>query len=97
VKREPLGTARGADRRTLRTARSVPFEQVAEEVAARADMPEPYKVRILLAFVRALSKPQALAIRGIDDVDRLAVTNPEACERLLRSYWILLGARRRAA
>jgi|HubBroStandDraft_4_1064222.scaffolds.fasta_scaffold00049_5 hypothetical protein len=92
----PLGTARDADESRLRDATLATFQQVAEEVAARIDMPEAHKVKILLAFVRALSALQRPNIRNIDDVDRLILTDPDAFERLLSAYWLLLGARRRA-
>jgi hypothetical protein len=76
--------------------RVIPLPQVAEDIVAR-DIPNWRKVRILLAIVRALSGPELPTIKRIDDVDRLILTNPEAFEWLLRSYWVLLGARRRAA
>jgi hypothetical protein len=71
--------------------------QVAEEIVAR-QMPESQKVRILLAIVRAVSvASEALPIESGGDVERLALTNPDKFENLLRGYWLLLGSRRRAA
>jgi hypothetical protein len=92
--------AREGSRDRIRKGRSEPLcpllSRVAEEVAAR-HMPLSHKVRILLAFVRALNVPPRPSIETIDDVVRLAIVDPDAYDRLLQSYWLLLGARRRAA
>lgn len=100
MKSEPLGTARDADTRSLREAVPpsfvAPLSCVAEEIAARRNMPDSQKVRILLAIVRALSAPRRI-IESVKDVDRLILTDPDEYERLLRSYWLLLGRRRVAA
>ncbi len=95
----PLGTVRHATAKQLLKSTTTPcigLAAVAEEVAGRSDIAPTDAVRILLAIVRSLSAPTN-RIERIDDVDRLALTNPQEFDRLLTSYWLLLGARRPVA
>jgi hypothetical protein len=84
--RPPLRTARTASRSPMLLA-------VAEEVAARSDIPALHAIRILLSIVRALGAPPTREIHTVDDVTWLTLHAPDQFERLLRGYWLLLGRR----
>lgn len=99
MKSAPLLTARERfDKEDLRPQALIPYphavlHEVAEDVATGLTMALDDKVRILLAIVRALSARRDRNIESIEDVTRLMLHDPDEFERLLHSYWLLLGTR----
>jgi hypothetical protein len=69
------------------------LEDVAQETVQREDLSAREKVSIVRAIERAA--PNRLIFEGIEDVERLALENPDEYERLLRGYHLLLGGAER--
>jgi hypothetical protein len=65
------------------------LQSVAEEIVQRDDLTARQKVNIVRAIER--SAPKRATIESIEDVGRLALTDPNEYERLLRGYRLLFA------